>query len=254
MASCFASSVLPTPVGPVNRKHPAGRSGWPEAGARPLDGGCDEAARPLPARTRRGPATLRACAACACRTPKPGGRGCWPCARRCARSRGRRRWTGCRLLTARSGSRSSRDSAARSAGLKSGLRRVTDSLGGSARSGSCDAVAERDRFIAVLIPHRSPPGARRAADARRVAGFDPGHGAGFVEQIDRAVGQAQVAQVAGREPRGGIDRLVGVADVVVFLVAPLQALEDADGLLDGRLVDRHLLQPPWRARGRVRCA
>src|SRR4029450_353048 len=26
-ASCLASSVLPTPVGPVNRKHPAGRSG-----------------------------------------------------------------------------------------------------------------------------------------------------------------------------------------------------------------------------------
>ena len=29
MASCLASSVLPTPVGPVNRKQPAGRSGMP---------------------------------------------------------------------------------------------------------------------------------------------------------------------------------------------------------------------------------
>ena len=29
IASCLASSVLPTPVGPVNRKQPAGRSGWP---------------------------------------------------------------------------------------------------------------------------------------------------------------------------------------------------------------------------------
>ena len=28
-ASCLASSVLPTPVGPVKRKHPAGRSGCP---------------------------------------------------------------------------------------------------------------------------------------------------------------------------------------------------------------------------------
>jgi hypothetical protein len=28
-ASCFASSVLPTPVGPVKRKQPAGRSGLP---------------------------------------------------------------------------------------------------------------------------------------------------------------------------------------------------------------------------------
>ena len=28
-ASCLASSVLPTPVGPVKRKQPAGWSGWP---------------------------------------------------------------------------------------------------------------------------------------------------------------------------------------------------------------------------------
>ncbi len=37
-ASCFASSVLPTPVGPVKRKHPAGLSGWPRpARARLID-------------------------------------------------------------------------------------------------------------------------------------------------------------------------------------------------------------------------
>src|SRR5215831_13494682 len=29
VASCFASSVFPTPVGPVKRKQPAGLSGWP---------------------------------------------------------------------------------------------------------------------------------------------------------------------------------------------------------------------------------
>src|ERR1700716_2405199 len=28
-ASCLASSVLPTPVGPVKRNAPVGRSGWP---------------------------------------------------------------------------------------------------------------------------------------------------------------------------------------------------------------------------------
>src|SRR5216683_1210734 len=37
-ASCLASSVLPTPVGPVNRKQPAGWSGWPRpARARLMD-------------------------------------------------------------------------------------------------------------------------------------------------------------------------------------------------------------------------
>ena len=38
IASCLASSVLPTPVGPVNRKQPGRAVGLAEAGARPLDG------------------------------------------------------------------------------------------------------------------------------------------------------------------------------------------------------------------------
>ena len=37
-ASCLASSVLPTPVGPENRKEPIGLSGGAEARARQLDG------------------------------------------------------------------------------------------------------------------------------------------------------------------------------------------------------------------------
>ena len=36
-ASCFASSVLPTPVGPVNRKQPERTLGRSESGARTLD-------------------------------------------------------------------------------------------------------------------------------------------------------------------------------------------------------------------------
>ena len=39
LASCLASSVLPTPVGPVKRNEPIGFSGVAQAGARELDRG-----------------------------------------------------------------------------------------------------------------------------------------------------------------------------------------------------------------------
>ena len=47
-----------------------------------------------------------------------------------------------------------------------------------------------------------------------------------------------------------VDRLVGVADVVMRFVAAAQPLEDADGLFDGRLLDGDLLQPARQRRGR----
>ena len=68
--------------------------------------------------------------------------------------------------------------------------------------------------------------------------------AGFVDEIDGAVGQPVVAQVAGRELGRGLERGVGVADAVMLLVAAAQAGENPDRLLDRRLVDRDLLQPP----------
>ena len=48
----------------------------------------------------------------------------------------------------------------------------------------------------------------------------------------------------GREPRRRLDGRVGVAHLVVVFVAFLQALRMRDGLFDGRLLDRHLLQAP----------
>ena len=56
--------------------------------------------------------------------------------------------------------------------------------------------------------------------------------AGLVENVDGAVGQAGVAQVALGELGRGVDCLVGVGDGVMRLVAAAQALEDLDGLLD----------------------
>ena len=63
-------------------------------------------------------------------------------------------------------------------------------------------------------------------------------------QIDGAVGQPVVAQVPRRQLGRGFERGVGVGDAVMLLVAAAQAGENPDGLLDRRLVDRDLLQPP----------
>ena len=64
----------------------------------------------------------------------------------------------------------------------------------------------------------------------------------LVDQVDRLVGQEAVGDVAVRELGRGDDRRVGDLDAVVHLVALLQAAQDRDGRLDGRLVDQHLLE------------
>ena len=66
----------------------------------------------------------------------------------------------------------------------------------------------------------------------------------LVDQVDRLVGQLTVGDVAMRERRGGDDRGVGDLDLVMNLVALLQAAQDRDRVLDRRLVDQHLLEAP----------
>src|SRR5919198_599682 len=65
---------------------------------------------------------------------------------------------------------------------------------------------------------------------------------GIVDEIDGLVRQKAVGDVAVRQLRGRLQRLVGDVDLVVGLVAVAQALEDLHGLLDRRLVDRDLLE------------
>ena len=179
-ASCLASSVLPTPVGPVNRKQPAGRSGWPRPGARALDRARDELRPLLPGRTPRGRAIPRASAGDRGPTTTPASPECAPCARRLLRS----------------------------------AARPTSSIAAGF------AVRARRRRVSRVLR------------------------AGLVEHVDGAVGQPVVAQVPRRQLRRRLERIVGVAHAVVRLVARAQALQDAHGLLDRRLVDRDLLQPP----------
>ena len=83
-------------------------------------------------------------------------------------------------------------------------------------------------------------------DVGRLAAFGTSRrvtDAGFVDEIDGAVGQPVVAQMAGGELRRGLERGVGVGDAVVLLVAAAQAGQNPHGLFDRRLVDRDLLQP-----------
>src|SRR5919108_399015 len=60
---------------------------------------------------------------------------------------------------------------------------------------------------------------------------------GLVDQVDRLVGQEAVGDVAMRERRGGDQRGVRDRDLVVRLVALLQAAQDRDRGLDARLAD-----------------
>ena len=75
---------------------------------------------------------------------------------------------------------------------------------------------------------------------RRVA--QPDARCGLVDQVDRLVRQVAVGDVADRQVRGGLDRLVGDRDLVVLLVALADAQQDVDRLLEGRLLDHDRLE------------
>ena len=180
-ASCLASSVLPTPVGPVNRKQPDGRSGSAS-----------------PARDR-----LMACAT-RCTAS------CWPKTTRSSDS-----------SSMRSRSRSEDDA------CRAGMRAIRATIG--SMSATSTTV---DRRVA------------RPLDVDTAPAFNRRHRAGFVDQIDGAVGQAIVAQVPRRQLGRALERRIGVFHAVVLFVPAAQPGQNAHGLFDRRLVDRDLLQAP----------
>ena len=70
----------------------------------------------------------------------------------------------------------------------------------------------------------------------------------LVDQVDGLVGQEAGGDVAVGQGGGGDDRGVGDPDPVVHLVALLEPAQDADGVLDARLADEHLLEAPLERR------
>src|SRR3990172_6259058 len=83
---------------------------------------------------------------------------------------------------------------------------------------------------------------RRLELGRRGAGAKA-HAAGrLVDEVDGLVGQVAVRDVADREVRRRLHRLVADADLVVFLVARANTEEDVDRLLERGLLDHHRLE------------
>ncbi len=83
-------------------------------------------------------------------------------------------------------------------------------------------------------------------DAQRLAplafGLEHLGGADLVDHVDRLVGQLAVVDVARRQLDRGLDRVGGVADLVVVLERRLEPHQDLEGLVLGRLVDVDLLE------------
>ena len=66
----------------------------------------------------------------------------------------------------------------------------------------------------------------------------------FIDQVDRLVGQKTVGDVAMRQHRRGKDRGIFDLHAVVNFIAFLEAAQNGDRVLDGRLSDIGLLKPP----------
>ena len=64
-------------------------------------------------------------------------------------------------------------------------------------------------------------------------------GAGFVDQVDGLIGQEAVGDVAVREHGGGDDGGILDAHAVVDFEFLLEAAQNGDGVVDGRLADQH---------------
>ena len=99
---------------------------------------------------------------------------------------------------------------------------------------SIDALLVLADALDLVLELAVPRGSRHGLDtqARR----------GLVDEVDRLVGQLPVLDVAVGELGGGLERLVGDRDAVVRLVAVAETAEDLDGVVDGRLLDAHLLE------------
>ena len=65
---------------------------------------------------------------------------------------------------------------------------------------------------------------------------------GLIDQVDGLVGQETVGDVAIGEVGGGHERAIGDMHAVEDLVLLLEATQDRNGVLDGRLADHHGLE------------
>ncbi len=128
-----------------------------------------------------------------------------------------------------------------------------------AEDDALQVAVERLQLRAVVARHRGGRDARDLGDdlldlgpidrlLLLALGQDALRGTGLVDHVDRLVGQVPVVDELGRELGRGLERGGRVLDAVVLLEAALQALQDLDRLLDRRLDDVDLLEPPRQRR------
>src|ERR687886_50857 len=96
----------------------------------------------------------------------------------------------------------------------------------------------------------TPDGPRKMNEpVGRFGSLMPAHARrGLVDEVDRLVRKMAVLDVAVRERRGCVQRVVGDLAAVVRLVAVAQAAQDLHGVVDRRLVDADLLEAPLERR------
>ncbi|MCO5578383.1 hypothetical protein L7F22_032224 [Adiantum nelumboides] len=116
-------------------------------------------------------------------------------------------------------------------------------VGGQLLAGGGDLVAQLGGLLVVLVRDGLVLVALQRVEALLDgppvhgggAGAQPHPGTGLVEQVDRLVRQEPVGDVAVGELDGGAQRVRGVADLVVGLVAVGEPAQDRDGVLHRRL-------------------
>ena len=102
-------------------------------------------------------------------------------------------------------------------------------------SGELVLLRADGRFLLALHRLEAPDG---LLQRRRRSCLLETHPRGrLVDEVDRLVGQEPVGDVASGQLGRGLQRLVGDHQLVVLLVALLDAAQDLDRLLDRRLVD-----------------
>ena len=135
-------------------------------------------------------------------------------------------------------------------------------LDGGRQGADGGVLAEDDQLqVALQVAEDIPVGSRNAL---RRNSRHPGHdvldafdaddflpfgfrhqanaGAGFVDHVDRLVGQMAVVDVPARQLRRGLERFVDILDVMMFLEPAAQTLQNLHGFLDGRFDDIDLLE------------
>jgi hypothetical protein len=111
-------------------------------------------------------------------------------------------------------------------------------------SRSCDGTSVSRSSASSSIRSRSTARCSSSISTGRLSISMRSRDGRLVDEVDRLVGQEARRDVAVGQRRRRDQRGVGDLHLVVRLVAALEPAQDRHGVLDGRLADQHLLEPP----------